>query len=234
MAKILLVEDSEETVILIQGLLSVSHTVTTCRLVEEAKQSLLTGKFDLVLIDVQLPDGNGFELCDWIRNISSLTSLAVIFLTGRGMIQDKVRGFDAGADDYLVKPFEPQELIARVESRLKRTVNSSPEIRVGPIRFDLVKQRAYADVTVDADSKSQRVLDLTPNEFRVLLTLARKKGFPVSRTDILEAVWGQDIHVQDRTVDTHIYSVRKKLADLGQLIKSVPHRGYQFETSSES
>lgn len=226
-SRILLIEDSLETQILVRGILSEAHDVRCVTNIQSAKETLGRESFDLILLDVLLPDGNGFEMCQWIRSQPQHCQTPILFLTGKGEITDKVQGFELGGDDYLVKPFEPLELRARAETHLKRRTSQVGEFRAGTLRFELTKQRAFLQ-----SGGSERELDLTPNEFRILLHLVRHNGKVLSRAEILDEVWGQSVHVQDRTVDTHVYSLRKKLGPDATLITAVPSRGYVVDISN--
>lgn len=174
---------------------------------------------DLVLLDVTLPDGDGYEIFRSIRDEGLGVEIPVIFLTGRDQPQDKVRAFSLGAEDYVVKPFEPLELKARVRARLARRHRDVGALERGPLSFDPVRFRV--------ELAEHGALDLTPNEFRVLFCLAEKPGRTHSREELLETLWS-DTAVTPRTIDTHIYSIRGKLREHRGCIETVPKVGYRF------
>ncbi len=181
--------------------------------------ALRARKPDLVLLDVTLPDGDGYEIFQSMRDEGLGTAIPVIFLTGRDQPQDKVRAFSMGAEDYVVKPFEPLELRARVEARLTRRRRDVGEIERGPLSFDPSRLRVSLG--------EYGPLDLTPNEFRVLFCLAVEPGRARSREELLDALWG-DTAVTPRTIDTHIYSIRGKLREHRSCIETVSRVGYRF------
>ncbi len=218
MQKILVVEDNRLEQERIRDCLGDSYAL---RFVEEAAaaaDALCEQRPHLVLLDVTLPDGDGYGVFEALRGEGLGTAIPVVFLTGRGAPEDKVRAFHLGADDYVVKPFEPLELKARVEARLaKRPV--PPVLRRGPLSIDPARMRV--------DLGEGGLLDLTPNEFRVLFRLAEEPGRARRREELLEALWG-DTAVTPRTIDTHIYSIRTKLGALRGLIETVSRVGYRF------
>lgn len=183
-----------------------------------AAGALRAQKPDLVLLDVTLPDGDGYDVFASLRGEGLGTQIPVVFLTGRGAPQDKVRAFTLGADDYVVKPFEPLELRARVEARLAKR-HSPAILNRGPLRLDPARMRV--------DLVDGGVLDLTPNEFRVLFRLAEEPGRARSRDELLRALWG-DTAVTPRTIDTHVYSIRTKLGEQRACIETVSRVGYRF------
>ena len=171
-----------------------------------------------MLLDVTLPDGDGYHVFESLRGEGLGAEIPVVFLTGRGEPRDKVRAFDLGADDYVVKPFEPLELRARVEARLAKRPSPTVLMR-GPLRIDPTRMRV--------ELVEGGALDLTPNEFRVLFRLAKEPGRARSRDELLQALWG-DTAVTPRTIDTHIYSIRTKLGPHRGHIETVSRVGYRF------
>jgi DNA-binding response OmpR family regulator len=178
----------------------------------------------LVVLDLMLPDMDGFEICRRVRAKPICANIPIVILTARVEETDRVLGLELGADDYVIKPFSPRELVARVKAVLRRTTKREPEpetIQVG--EFLTVDPLKYK-VTVE----SQRV-ELTTTEFRILELLASKKGWVFSRDRILEHLWGNDKAVLDRTVDVHIKHLREKIGKAGTLIKNIRGVGYKVE-----
>ena len=178
---------------------------------------------DLVLLDVMLPGMNGFQV---LRKLRSTLDVPVIMLTARGEEQDRIDGLELGADDYVVKPFALRELLARVRANVRR--RAVPAARPpavlfrGPIRIEPERRRAMVD---DAE------LRLRPKEFGLLVTLAMEPGRVFGRQQLLDAVWGQEIIVDERTVDVHISWLRNKLNEAGvrqDMIRTVYGAGYRF------
>jgi DNA-binding response OmpR family regulator len=169
---------------------------------EEAKARILDGPFDLVVLDVMLPRLDGLSFLRWLRKKAS--SLPVLILSARGREAEKVEGLRAGADDYLAKPFGLEELVARVEALLRRTRTDAKGIVVGDLRIDLERRKAYL---------RRREIPLSRKEIEVLAYLARHRDRPVTRDEVLTAVWGHFASSAGRAVDFHILNLRRKLED---------------------
>jgi len=177
---------------------------------------------DLVILDLMLPDMDGADVCRQLKETGRLARVPVIMLTARVTEADRVLGLELGADDYVVKPFSPRELVARVRAVLRRRQQSED-----PERLDFgilsISPGRYA-VTVAGGR-----VELTITEFRILLILARKPGWVFSRDQILESLWGSEKAVIDRTVDVHIKNIRDKLGRAGGLVRNVRGVGYKLE-----
>lgn len=230
MPKILLVEDALDFRTLVERTL-----VKDCQVVSEpdlagARKRLAEDKFDLILLDVMLPDGDGIDFCKSLRSSGAHASTPVIILTGKSDVNDKVNAFSGGAEDYLVKPFHPLELRARVEARLSRsrTAGASDILEKGALRLNVPVQRAEIR-TAQGNSD----LDLTPIEFKLLLFFIRGENTVYSRKDLMSSVWGEGVHVISRTVDAHVSNMRKKIRGSGYTIKSVHRVGYRFVLETE-
>jgi DNA-binding response OmpR family regulator len=178
----------------------------------------------LVILDLMLPDKNGIEVCRSMKSDSRLRSIPVIMLTAKRDEADKVTGLDSGADDYIVKPFSPKELIARVRAVLRRgKTDDIAEVMTiaGILQIDLQKH------TVKSNQSGN--IDLTNTEFKILVELARKRGWVLSREQLLRAVWGDEAFVVDRNIDVHIRHLREKLGDAARLIVNIRGVGYKIE-----
>ena len=216
MEKILIVEDDTDISDLIQMNLSMVGYDT--KQVYDGKQALEyveKENFDLIILDVMLPEIDGFSVMERIRH----TNLPVIFLTAKNSISDRVKGLKIGADDYIVKPFECIELLARIESVLRRYGKKNKYILLKDLEIFL------EDRVV---KKSGKVIDLACKEFELLKLLLVNKGMSLTREIILERVWGFDYLGETRTVDMHIQKIRKKL-DLFDEIKTIYKIGYRLE-----
>ncbi len=184
----------------------------------------LKEKPDLILLDIMLPKLDGFALCAELRRLGNAEP--ILMLTAKGQIEDRVTGLNAGADDYLVKPFSTEELLARVRALLRRSQRGEKavqELRFGDVRIDLAQLRAW---------RGRRELHLTAKEFAMLRLLAEAEGEPVSRERFLDVVWGCGAFPTTRTVDTHVASLRAKLEplpDQPRWIKTVHGVGYRLE-----
>ena len=179
---------------------------------------------DLVLLDWMLPTMSGIEVCRQLRRKPSTRHLPVIMLTARAEDQDTVRGLETGADDYITKPFSPEALIARIRALLRRSGTA-------PARAPLVFHDLELDPTTHRVTRGGRVLHLGPTEFRLLEFFMRHPRRVFSREDVLNAVWGRDIHVEPRTVDVHIRRLRKSInaeTDI-DLVRTVRAAGYALD-----
>lgn len=181
---------------------------------------------DLVILDIMLPDSDGLEICKALRNHSELAAVPIIFLTARVSETDRILGLELGANDYIVKPFFIRELIARVKNQFRAQPGPSRSIRAGALELD----RASCRVTLNGDEVA-----LTATEFRLLEFLMARPGVVYSREQLLDAVWGHDRAVTDRTVDVYILRLRQKIepdAANPSFIRAVRGFGYSFNESA--
>jgi len=181
-------------------------------------------KPDLILLDIMMPKLDGFALCAELRRLGS--AVPVLMLTAKGQIEDRVHGLDAGADDYLVKPFSTEELLARVRAllrRMERKTRTALKLKLGEVEIDLARQTA---------ARGKKRVPLTAKEFAMLRLMAEAQGEPVTRERFLDAVWGYTAFPTTRTVDNHIASLRSKLErdpDAPRWIKTVHGIGYKLD-----
>lgn len=220
MTKILIVEDDENIAGTIKDTLTmVGYTTEICYNGAEAVEVILGGQWDLVLLDVMLPGLDGFGVMEKIRS----TEIPVIFLTAMQNVLDKVNGLRLGAEDYIVKPFEALELLARIEVVLRRKNKLSSVIK-------------YGDITVDTEGytvkKGESTVALTPKEFQSLMLFLSNIDVAVTRERLLSTVWGYDFEGESRTVDIHIQQLRKKLG-LHKHLVTIPKLGYRLNRYEE-
>ena len=220
MPKILAVDDEQNILELVKLYLTKEgYQVETVALGNEALTKLSQINPDLVILDLMLPDMDGFEVC---RQIRSKSKVPILMLTARREDVDKIVGLEMGADDYLTKPFNPRELIARIKAILRRYQNGQKTdeiIELGKLRIDLSGHEASID-----SSK----LQLRTKEFALLTTLAQNLGNVFSREKLLEIVWGFDYYGETRTVDVHVNHLREKLAGSGVNIETLRGVGYKM------
>jgi two-component system phosphate regulon response regulator PhoB len=174
---------------------------------------------DLIILDLMLPGRDGYGVFRELRRDPRSANIPVIMLTARAQTEDRIQGLEAGADDYLTKPFSPKELMLRVQAILKRS-DAPPgavDFTYGPFRFDKNSLKFYL---------SGEPVDLTATEFKLLLFLCERAGKPQDRNDLLRTVWGYSDEVHSRTLDTHMKRLRQKLGDVGGLIETVRGVGY--------
>ncbi|MBX7232161.1 MAG: response regulator transcription factor [Bdellovibrionales bacterium] len=229
---ILLVEDSPELCLLVSTILEPSYHFISSNSISDAKEKIKDNKFDLIILDIELTDGDGFSLCMWLKNQSKTTAIPIIFLTNRSSPYDKVLGFTLGAEDYIQKPIEPLEFKARVGARLRRNNDlndSSTSIGfvAGPFRVELNMGKIYMK-NVEGNESS---LELTHKEYKLLVYFLQNRDRVLTRGQILDKVWDQTMNVTDRTVDSHVYTIRKKMGSYAHLIESIPKEGYMFKSS---
>jgi len=229
MWKILLVEDCVDVAERVSTALGDDFDVTVASGAVEARRLSETDRFDVVLLDVRLPDGDGFELCRALQEDERHADAAIVFLSARNATEARITAFSVGADDWVEKPFDRRELRARVTARLRRIQGlreREATLTRGDLRLDLRRQRALL-----ADGAGEIELDLTPHEFRLLFQLAREEDRPRSRDELMRSVWG-NVVVYERTIDSHLSNLRKKLGTRARYIQSVRGIGYRFTTAA--
>jgi two-component system phosphate regulon response regulator PhoB len=227
-AHILVVDDEPDISALVAyHLARESYRVRTAADGVEAIRAVETERPDLVVLDLMLPGMSGLDVLGELRRRGETQDLPVILLTARREEKDRIEGLKLGADDYLAKPFSPQELVLRVGAVLRRVRQAPPVarggkvVRVGPFTVDTGAARAEA---------GSQPLDLTPTEYKLLLTLMERRGRVQSRRQLLEAVWEVTANIATRTVDMHVQRLRNKLGDEADWIETVRGFGYRFRT----
>jgi DNA-binding response OmpR family regulator len=230
--KILVVEDDKDIARLVQyNLGKAGYVAETAASGEAALSMLARQSFDLVILDVMLPGVDGLEVCRQIRQDPERKHILVMMLTAKGEEIDRIVGLELGAEDYVVKPFSPRELVLRVKALLRRSLvkeeNSAPKpLRAGGL---------VVDVTRHVVSVKDQEVVLTAMEFRLLVLLMERRGRVLDRERLLKEVWGIGADVYTRTVDTHVRRLRSKLGESGALIETVIGVGYRFrEDENES
>jgi two-component system phosphate regulon response regulator PhoB len=224
-AQILIVEDEEPLTLLLRyNLEAAGYEVESVARGDEAELKLRESAPDLIVLDWMLPGLSGIELCRRLRSRAATAQLPIIMLTARGEETDRVRGLATGADDYIVKPFSVPELLARVSALLRR---SKPErinaiLKAGDISLDRERRRVL---------RGDDEIDLGPTEFRLLEFLMQNPGRVYSREQLLDGVWGNEVYIDERTVDVHVGRLRKALSPRGgdDPIRTVRGSGYSFD-----
>jgi two-component system, OmpR family, alkaline phosphatase synthesis response regulator PhoP len=226
--RVLLVEDEPGLVMtLTDRLIAEGYDVESERDASGGLERATTGSFDVILLDVMLPGGNGFDVCRTLRQRGIQTP--ILMLTARGQVVDKVVGLKLGADDYLVKPFEMLELLARIEALIRRVSTQAAALGVTGDTF------RFGDVAIDFRKaevvKSDRALELSAREFKLLKYFVEHRGAALSRDELLNEVWGYNAMPSTRTVDVHVAWLRQKIEDNPrhpQFILTVHGLGYKF------
>ena len=220
--RILVIDDEPDLLELVRvNLEQNGYQVETAASGRAALETLQHVPPDLIILDLMLPDVSGLEICRQVRSDPSLRHLPIIMLTAKADEVDRVVGFELGADDYVTKPFSPRELSLRVAAVLRREeprAASSP-FEQGPLRLEPERHRCFV---------ASEEIALTAKEFQLLESLMSRPGRVLSRNFLLENVWGSDISVTQRTIDTHLKRLREKLGEAGNLIETVRGIGYRF------
>ena len=215
MARILIVEDDKSINALIKKTLElVGHDCVSVFDGEAVFGEPEKRAFDLILLDIMLPKMDGFQV---IRKMDG--QIPVIFLTARGAVQDRIKGLNLGADDYIVKPFDMMEMQARVESVLRRTNRADLMFELGGVKVDLASRQVFFE---------GELIDFAPQEFLLIEALIKNRNIALSRDKLLEIAWGYDYGGDTRTVDVHIHNIRKKLC-WEDAVKTVFKVGYRLE-----
>jgi two-component system phosphate regulon response regulator PhoB len=229
-ASILVVDDEPDiSALLAYHLARESYRVRTANSGSEAMRAIAAESPDLIILDLMLPGVSGMEVLGEIRRRPELEHVAVILLTARREEQDRLEGLRLGADDYVAKPFSPQELVLRVAAVLRRMRQAPPAsaggrvLRVGPYVLDL----GAAVATVEG-----REMDLTPTEFKLLQVLMERRGRVQSRRQLLETVWEVTANIATRTVDMHVQRLRAKSGEAADWIETVRGFGYRFRSEA--
>ena len=227
--KILVIEDEPDIRRNLEYNLSrEGFSVSAAASISEANTLLASTDYNLILLDLMLPDGSGLDLCKSIKSNSDTESIPIIILTAKDDEVDKVVGFELGADDYVTKPFSVRELILRVKAVLKRGEKKKEIVEV---------VRQFGDLKIDVDSHEVHVddakINLTALEFRLLRQLVDTRGRVQSRDQLLSDVWGYSAEVTTRTVDTHVKRLREKLGPMGKYVQTIRGVGYKFARSPD-
>lgn len=225
--RVLVVDDEPDiTALVAYHLAKAGYRVSTAATGPEALKAAREERPDIVILDLMLPGVSGYDVLAELRRQEETRDVGVILLTARREEPDRIRGLSLGADDYLTKPFSPQELSLRVQAVLRRlgspAVSAGSTLAAGPISID----RSAHRVTVAGQE-----LTLTATEYKLLLTLIERRGRVQTRPQLLETVWEAQPDIQTRTVDMHVQRLRTKLGEAGKLIETVRGFGYRFRAT---
>ena len=222
--RILVVDDEPDiTALVAYHLARAGYRVSTASNGQEAIKAAREERPDVVVLDLMLPGVSGYEVLRELRRHPDTGDVGVILLTARREEADRIKGLSLGADDYLTKPFSPQELTLRVSAVLRRL--ASPAVAAGSL---LVEGRLWIDRGAHRVTLGGEELPLTATEYKLLLTLVERRGRVQTRPQLLETVWDAQPDIQTRTVDMHVQRLRAKLGDVGELIETVRGFGYRF------
>ncbi len=225
MAKILLIEDDIELCAALAKILGMDHEVTIVHNVKDAKAAAEKEIYGLILMDLGLPDGNGFQLCSYFKANASTRETPILILSGNGHSDTRVTALDLGADDFVAKPFQKEELMARIRARLR----GAHKAAVGPFVNDSRAHRMFI-----REGNVNRDLQLTPFEYRLLNFLTQKIGQPITREQLIKACSGPEHEISDRTIDLHVCSLRKKIGKSHNYIRTVYGTGYILQIEAKT
>ena len=202
------------------------HTVTEAGDGMEAVRLARQGEYDIIILDIMMPELDGFSAC---REIRKTSTTPIIMLSARGEEYDKINGFESGADDYVVKPFSPRELLLRVEAVMKRTQSkAAKETQVNEVlSFD--NGGLKADLTARIVYVEGKRVEMSPKEYELFFYLVRNRNVALTREKLISEVWGYDFYGDARTLDTHVKLLRKSLGKYSEYIVTLRGVGYRFE-----
>ena len=222
--RLLLVEDHAELAVWVaKSLRQSGYAVDVIERGDHAAAALLTQTYDLAILDLSLPGMDGLALLQRIRHLEKTARLPVLLLTARGSPEDRVKGLDLGADDYLPKPFELSELEARIRALLRRSNNQIPVVQIGQLQFDTTTRLATI---------GERQLNLTKRELALLEALLSRKDKPVTRDALFEKIFDMDNEAQPETIELYVHRLRKKLEGSGVAITTLRGLGYLISEQS--
>ena len=225
-SKILIVEDEPDIVeLLVYNLDQAGFKTEAVFNGADALDRVKVQAPDLVLLDLLLPEVDGLEVCRTLKRDPETASIPIIMLTAKGEAIDRIVGLELGADDYITKPFSPREVILRIRAVLRRTPNAPRnkplnQIQIDELKIDLDRHQVFSNGSV---------IDLTATEFKILSLFAHSPGRVFTRSILMDAVWGQEYYGIERTMDTHVSRLRRKLGQFGERIDTVHGVGYRLK-----
>ena len=225
-SKILIVEDEPDIVeLLVYNLHQAGFETDAVLNGADALEQVKIQQPDLVLLDLLLPEIDGLEVCRTLKRDPETTGIPIIMLTAKGEAIDRIVGLELGADDYITKPFSPREVLLRIRAVLRRAPNvsrnkPSNQIQIDDLKIDLDRHQVFSEGDV---------IDLTATEFKILSLFAHSPGRVFTRSILMDAVWGQEYYGIERTMDTHVSRLRRKLGQFGERIETVHGVGYRLK-----
>jgi DNA-binding response OmpR family regulator len=226
--RVLIAEDEKEIRNIIKEYMSMeSYIVDEAADGREALELFSKNEYDIILVDIMMPEVSGWDVC---RKVRESSEVPIIILSAKGQEYDKLRGFELGIDDYIVKPFSPRELLARIKAIFRRNDKAKKD--------EDRKKYEYRELLVDFESQNVFVdgakIKMTPKEYDLLEYFIRNRNMVLSRDMLLDGAWGMDFMGDDRTVDTHVKMLRESLGRYRNLVVTVWGKGYKFEESDEA
>ena len=221
--KVLIVDDEQDVLeLLVYNIKQANYQVITA---EDGKEALWKVKVfspDIIVLDIMLPVLSGFDVCKTLKSDPKYSRIPILMLTARAAENDRIKGFESGADDYLVKPFSMRELLIRIKKLLTAYKTGKPKVEI------LSHKGLVVDINSFRVSYNNKPIELTSMEFKLLCALMEKKGALITRDQLLSEVWDYDAVIETRTVDAHISRLREKLGPAGKFIQTIHRLGYRF------
>lgn len=230
MAKILVVEDNIDTQLLLAKFLAPHHEFRIVSDLGSAWTSIEQEDWGLIILDRSLPDGDGLELCVKLKKLNMDSKFPVLMLTAKGELDEKITGLTAGADDYMVKPFEPRELLARIEALYRRRNEGNGKNQSTLLFEKLLINTETHSVSILSDQGEPTAVDLTPIEYKILFALVKNYGKEIDRETLVKIIWDK-VNLSERNIDTHVCHLRKKIASSQMSIKNRRGSGYYIKKS---
>jgi two-component system phosphate regulon response regulator PhoB len=223
--KVLIVDDEQDVLeLLVYNIKQANYQVITA---EDGKEALWKVKVfspDIIVLDIMLPVLSGFDVCKTLKSDPKYSRIPILMLTARAAENDRIKGFECGADDYLVKPFSMRELLIRIKKLLTAYKTGKPKVEI------LSHKGLVVDINSFRVSYNNKPIELTSMEFKLLCALMEKKGALVTRDQLLSEVWDYEAVIETRTVDAHISRLREKLGPAGKFIQTIHRLGYRFNS----
>jgi len=224
MQSILVIEDCVDFSDAVKSVLKQNYVVKSATSLTLAKEMIESEKFDLFILDLSLPDGNGFQFCSYLKSNEFTRTSPILAMSGNTDNDARVSILDLGADDFLLKPFYMAEFCARVRARLRNSIHGFGANSVGPFWIETKSHKIFL-----VENNVKKDLNLTPLEFRLLLSFLEKNGHALTREQLISFCHGLNYHASNRAVDLHVHSLRKKLGRFGDCIKTLYGTGYLMD-----
>lgn len=232
MKKILVLEDDKIQIDLVNTVLREDYSLIFANRIEDADSLLQDHNFDMFMIDLGLPDGNGLNFCTKIRNDRTYQKIPIFIISSNTDVYTKIASLELGADDYITKPVHPIELKTKIKNKFKRLQDESGAsnlYKADKFHIDYEKRR----LLIEMEDQKTKEIELTNKEFDLFALLAKNEGRVFSRQDLIDKAWSKNINITDRVVDTHVASIRKKITPYSEYITSEYGIGYKFKIPKE-
>jgi DNA-binding response OmpR family regulator len=229
--KILVLEDDKIQIDLVHAVLVDEYDLVCCRTIEEAENNLHDNRFDMFMVDINLPDGNGLNFCTRLRNDKNFEAIPVFVISSNSDVYTKISSLELGADDYITKPVHPIELKTKIKNKFRRLEIESGVTnfyKIDKFHIDYEKRR----LLIENKNAEAKEVELTNKEFDLFALLARNEGRIFSRQELIDRIWFKNMSITDRVIDTHMAAIRKKIKPYSNYITSEYGIGYKFKITA--